>query len=60
MKINSTTRRFARTTLEAWPDRHPYCVERYSRRSELAMDIALAVILGVVFGISLALWWGGV
>lgn len=58
--MNHTTKRFPRTTLEAWPERHPYCVEHYSRRSERALDIALCVILGVAFGISLALWWGGV
>lgn len=53
--MNHTTKRFPRTTLEAWPDRHPYCVEHYSRRSERA----LCVILGVTFGLSLAVWWGG-
>jgi hypothetical protein len=56
---NPTTRRFPRTTLEAWPNRHPYSVERYSRRSELALDITLAVILGVAFGLSLVVWWAG-
>lgn len=59
MKINSTTRRFARTTLEAWPHKHPYCVERPAPRMSLA-DIFLACVLGVGFGLMLAIWWAGV
>ena len=50
------TRRFPRTTLEAWPTRHPYCLERPAPRMSLG-DIALACVLGAGFGLLLAVWW---
>jgi len=57
--MNDTTRRHPRTVLEAWPDRHPYCVERPAPRLSLA-DIFLACVLGAGFGLMLAVWWAGI
>jgi hypothetical protein len=51
------TRRYPRTTLEAWPTRHPYCLERPAPRMSLMGDIALACAIGVGFGLLLAVWW---
>ncbi len=50
------TRRYPRTTLEAWPARHPYCLEVPSKRMSLG-DIALACAIGAAFGLLLAVWW---
>ena len=38
--MNPTTKRFPRTTLEAWPNRHPYCVEHHRRLSSIGWEIA--------------------
>ena len=54
--MNPTTKRFPRTTLEAWPDRHPYCVEHYKSDRILIGDIvgfvviaAMSVLIGVAW-----------
>lgn len=57
--MNDTTRRHPRTVLEAWPNRHPYCVERPAPRLSLA-DVFLACVLGVGFALMLAIWWAGI
>jgi len=57
--INPTTRRYPRTVLEAWPGRHPYCVERPAPRLSLG-DVALACFIGVAFGTLVAIWWAGI
>lgn len=57
--MNDTTRRHPRTVLEAWPNRHPYCVERPQRHDKL-MGALLAIALGLGFGACVAIWWAGV
>lgn len=38
--MNPTTKKFPRTTLEAWPNRHPYCVEHYRKLGSVGWEIA--------------------
>ena len=38
--MNPTTKRFPRTTLEAWPNRHPYSVEHYRKPVGAGWEIA--------------------
>lgn len=38
--MNQTTKRFPRTMLEAWPNRHPYCVEHYKPLRSAGWEIA--------------------
>ena len=57
--MNPTTRRYPRTVLEAWPHRHPYCVEVPSKRLSLG-SIVLATFIGVSFGTLIAIWWAGI
>jgi len=52
-----TTRKFPRTLAEAFPRdaRHAYAIERvYSRRYECLLDVALACVLGISFGLLVA------
>jgi hypothetical protein len=52
-----TTRKFPRTLAEAFPRdaRHAYAIERvYSRRYECLLDVALACVLGITFGLMVA------
>lgn len=55
--MNHTTRRFPRSTLEAWPNRHPYAVEHYSRRTERALDLILACAIALGLAAALIAWW---
>ncbi len=55
--MNNTTRKYARTLQEAFPHdaRNAYAIERvYSRRYECLLDVALACVLGVTFGLMVA------
>ena len=38
--MNPTTKKFPRSTLEAWPNRHPYCVEHYRKPGGVGLEIA--------------------
>jgi hypothetical protein len=57
--LNTTTRKFPRTVLEAWPHRHPYCIERCPPRIRWER-IALATFIGVACGTFIAVWWSGI
>ena len=57
--MTPTTRRYPRTVLEAWPHRHPYCVEVPSKRLSLG-SIVLATFIGVACGTLIAIWWAGI
>jgi len=54
--LNTTTRKFPRTVLEAWPHRHPYCTERCPPRIRWGR-IVLATFIGVACGTLIAIWW---
>lgn len=51
-----TTRRFPRSTVEAWPNKHPYAIERYSN-TETVLGWLLAGAIGIGFGLALVAWW---
>lgn len=51
-----TTRRFPRSTVEAWPNKHPYAIERYSN-TENILGWLLAGAIGIGFGLALVAWW---
>jgi hypothetical protein len=57
--LNTTTRKFPRTVLEAWPHRHPYCIERCPPRIRW-VRIVLATFIGVACGTLIAIWWSGI
>jgi len=57
--LNTTTRKFPRTVLEAWPHRHPYCIERCPPRIRWGR-IVLATFIGVTVGTLAAIWWSGI
>jgi len=57
--MNPTPRRHPRTALEAWPHRHPYCIEVPRKRPSL-VSIALAGFIGGAFGTLVAFWWSGI
>ena len=51
-----TTRRYPRSTMEAWPDRHPYCIEAPPATERIAGAIfGAAVIGGLVLTVALVL-----
>ena len=55
--MNPTTKRFPRTTLEAWPNRHPYCVEHHRRLSSIGWEIAgVLVTVAVRWGVQAVAW----
>lgn len=53
------TRRYPRTVLEAWPHRHPYCIECSPPRIRWGR-IVLATFIGVAVGTLAAIWWSGI
>jgi hypothetical protein len=57
--MNETTRRYPRTVLEAWPHRHPYCIECPTQRVHWGR-IVLATFIGVAVGTLAAIWWAGI
>jgi hypothetical protein len=54
-----TTRRHPRTLLEAWPHRHPYCIECPPPRIRW-WRIVLATFIGAAVGTLAAIWWSGI
>lgn len=54
--MNTTTRRFPRSTLEAWPDRHPYCVEHY-RSDRVAFGDVLGLVVVVLMSALIGVAW---
>ena len=57
--MNDTTRRHPRSMLEAWPHRHPYCIECPTQRVHWGR-IVLATFIGVAVGTLAAIWWAGI
>jgi hypothetical protein len=55
MNLNDTIRRYPRTSLEAWPERHPYAIERCRPVRAVIMDLALAAAIGIGLGLVVAL-----
>jgi hypothetical protein len=58
--LNTTTRKFPRSVLEAWPHRHPYCIERCPPPRARGWRIVLATLIGVAVGTLAAIWWSGI
>ncbi len=51
-----TTRRYPRSTMEAWPERHPYCIEAPSSTERIAGTlVGGTVILALVGAVALVL-----
>lgn len=57
--MNTTTRRYPRTTLEAWPNRHPYAIERTVRPVSFVF-MAFCCVVGSVLSILAALLYVGI
>ena len=51
-----TTRRYPRSTMEAWPERHPYCIEAPCPTERIAGALlGGAVIVALVGAVALVL-----
>lgn len=51
-----TTRRYPRSTIEAWPERHPYCIEAPAPYERIAGALfGAAVIGGLVLAVAIVL-----
>jgi hypothetical protein len=57
--MTTTTRRFPRSTVEAWPARHPYCIELVYKREPFFV-VAVCCTIGVVLGTVAALLLVGI
>lgn len=57
--MNTTTRRYPRTTLEAWPTRHPYAIERTVKPVSFK-GVVFFCTIGVALGIVAALMYVGI
>ncbi len=57
--MNTTTRRYPRTMLEAWPTRHPYAIERTVKPVSFK-GVVFFCTIGVALGIVAALLYVGV
>jgi len=57
--MNTTTHRYPRTTLEAWPTRHPYAIERTVKPVSFK-GVVFFSALGVALGIVAALMYAGI
>jgi hypothetical protein len=57
--MNTTTRRYPRTMLEAWSTRHPYAIERTAKPVSFK-GVVFFCILGVALGIVAALMYAGI
>jgi len=57
--MNTTTRRYPRTTLEAWPTQHPYAIERTVKPVSFK-GVVFFCTIGVALGIVAALMYVGI
>jgi hypothetical protein len=54
--MNTTTRRYPRTMLEAWPTHYPYAVERTVKPVSFRGAVLLCVV-GIALGLVSSLLW---
>ncbi len=58
MKLNETTKKFARTLGEAFPDERANTITCYKKRPLWRELLRITIVLTLIFGtVALLLWW---
>jgi hypothetical protein len=58
MKMNDTTKKFARSLSEAFPDERANTITCYKKRPFWRELLRIAITLALIFGtVALLLWW---